>query len=89
MSKRIIKFFILASAVVCFIIYTSLAISAEKRAKKDDLYREVNLFADCFAIIQDDYVEDVESRQLIYGALKGMLASLDPHSQFMDPDTYN
>jgi carboxyl-terminal processing protease len=34
-------------------------------------------------------VDEVSAKDLIYGALKGMLSSLDSHSQFMDPDTYN
>lgn len=57
--------------------------------KKDELYRQVGLFSDTLAIIQTDYVEEVNPRDLIYGALKGMLSALDPHSQFMDPNTYN
>ncbi|MFH1655952.1 MAG: S41 family peptidase, partial [Candidatus Omnitrophota bacterium] len=35
------------------------------------------------------YVTETESKDLIYGALKGMMGSLDSHSQFMDPDAYN
>ena len=49
----------------------------------------MGLFSDSLAIIQSDYVEEAGPKDLIYGALKGMLSSLDPHSQFMDPDTYN
>ena len=68
---------------------SSLAVSGMEKKKKDALYRQVELFSDVLAIIQTDYVEEVQPRNLIYGALKGMLSSLDPHSQFMDPDTYN
>ena len=38
--------------------------------------------------IQSDYVEELSPKEIIYGALRGMLASLDPHSQFLDPDEY-
>lgn len=61
----------------------------EKQQVKDDLYKELELFSDAVSIIRTDYVEDKKSKDLMYGALKGMLASLDPYSQFMDPDTYN
>jgi len=61
---------------------------AEKK-QKNDLFRQVELFSDALAIIQTDYVDEVKPKDLIYGALKGMLSSLDPHSQFMDPETYN
>jgi len=68
---------------------TSIAISGIDKKKKDDLFRQVELFSDVLTIVQMDYVEEVTPKNLIYGALKGMLSSLDPHSQFMDPDTYN
>ncbi|MFH1578142.1 MAG: S41 family peptidase [Candidatus Omnitrophota bacterium] len=89
MRKGIFKFSVLILITVSFVIVASLAISQDKRAQKDNLYRDINLFSDGFAIIQDDYVDEIDSKSLIYGALEGMLVSLDPHSQFMDPDTYN
>lgn len=86
MRKRLIIILISGLAIFTFV---SLSVSETERKKKDDLYRQVELFADTLAIIQNDYVEEVKPKSLIYGALKGMLSSLDPHSQFMDPDTYN
>lgn len=78
--------------IIGLLVFTvsSLALSgiAEKK-KKNDLYRQVQLFSDSLAVIYSDYVDEVKPKDLIYGALKGMLESLDAHSQFMDPDTYN
>ncbi|MFH0858336.1 MAG: S41 family peptidase [Candidatus Omnitrophota bacterium] len=70
------------------VITLSVAISATDK-KKAELYKQAQLFSDTLAIIQSDYVEEPKSKDLIYGALKGMLSSLDPHSQFMAPETYN
>jgi len=53
-----------------------------------EIYKKLELFTDVLAIVQKSYVEPVQSKDLVYGALKGMLDSLDPHSQFMDPDMY-
>ncbi|MFH1782429.1 MAG: PDZ domain-containing protein, partial [Candidatus Omnitrophota bacterium] len=58
-------------------------------AEKDTLYKEIELFSDALSIIRLNYVEEPKSKDLIYGALKGMLSSLDPYSQFMDPEMYN
>lgn len=69
-------------------VFVSLGISAADK-KKDELFRRVELFSDTLAIIQAEYVEETQPKDLIYGALKGMLSALDPHSQFLDPDTYN
>jgi len=56
--------------------------------REDNLYSQIELFSDAIALIRSDYVDKIKAEDLIYGALKGMLASLDAHSQFMDPDTY-
>ncbi|MDD5155314.1 MAG: S41 family peptidase [Candidatus Omnitrophica bacterium] len=86
MRKKIIITVILLAATA---VMASVAISAQNKSKKDDLYRQVELFSDTLAIVQEDYVKEVSPKDLIYGALKGMVSSLDPHSQFMDPETYN
>lgn len=66
-----------------------LGIWGADKKSKDELYRQVELFSDSLAVIQSDYAEEIKPKDLIYGALKGMLSSLDAHSQFLDPDTYN
>jgi len=67
----------------------TFAFSDNEKKNNDEIYRQVELFSDTLAIIQKEYVDNTLPKDLIYGALKGMLSSLDPHSQFMDPDTYN
>lgn len=61
----------------------------DTKAQKRDLFKQVELFSDTLAIVNEEYVDEVKNKDLIYGALKGMISSLDPHSQFMDPETYN
>jgi carboxyl-terminal processing protease len=86
MRRGIAVFLIIVS--ILFGAY-SLVLSSSEQKKKNDLYRQVELFSDTLAIIQSEYVDETEPKNLIYGALKGMLSSLDPHSQFLDPDAYN
>jgi len=81
--------FIIIVFVSTILSITAIAVSKQDKNKKDELYRDVQLFSDALAIINTDYVDEVSSKNLIYGALRGMLSSLDAHSQFMDPDTYN
>ena len=54
----------------------------------DDLYSQIEVFSDALTLIKSDYVENVEAKDLIYGALEGMFSSLDRYSQFLDPDDY-
>jgi carboxyl-terminal processing protease len=53
-----------------------------------EVYPELKLFTEVMALVKTNYVEDVSAKDLIYGAMKGMMDSLDPHSGFMSPDQY-
>ncbi len=57
-------------------------------AQSDPAYAELQLFTDVLSIVRRSYVEEVPVKDLIYGAIDGMMASLDPHSGFMPPDLY-
>jgi carboxyl-terminal processing protease len=62
---------------------------AAPAADNEEVYKELELFEHALSIVRSDYVEEPKAKELIYGALKGMLATLDPYSQFLDPDGYN
>ena len=49
---------------------------------------EIRLFTDIYARIKKDYVEEVGDKSLLQGAIRGMLASLDPHSTFLSEDEF-
>lgn len=51
-------------------------------------YENIKVFTEALSIVRKNYVEDVKTKDLIYGAIKGMLNSLDPHSGFMSPEAY-
>lgn len=63
-------------------------VSAAK--KEDDGYSQIAVFARALQLIRQDYVDDkkVTYEELTHAALRGMLQSLDPHSQFMEPDDF-
>jgi carboxyl-terminal processing protease len=52
-------------------------------------YEKLEVFANILAMVQRHYVDDVTTKELVDGAIKGMLASLDPHSAYLPPDAYN
>src|SRR5258706_8835504 len=47
-----------------------------------DTYREIDLFMDVFNRVKANYVDKVDDKTLIKGAIQGMLAALDPHSAY-------
>ncbi len=54
----------------------------------EDTYEKLKVFTEILSLIQSNYVEEVSSRDLIYGGVKGMLDTLDPHSAFMPPEAF-
>jgi carboxyl-terminal processing protease len=57
-------------------------------ATQDGLPERYNVFTAALAQVDAKYVEKVDSDRLVYGAINGMLSTLDPHSSFMDPKAY-
>jgi carboxyl-terminal processing protease len=54
----------------------------------EDTYEKLKVFTEILSLIQANYVDEVKSKELMYGAVKGMLESLDPHSAFMPPEAF-
>jgi carboxyl-terminal processing protease len=51
-------------------------------------YETLETFTNILSIVKKNYVEDVETKNLVNGAINGMLSSLDPHSAYLTPDLY-
>jgi len=60
----------------------------EKKPAKTVPYKEIRTFADIFARVKQDYVEEVEDKTLMQNAIRGILSGLDPHSAYLDKDEY-
>ncbi|MGB1034429.1 MAG: S41 family peptidase [Paracoccaceae bacterium] len=63
-------------------------VAQESRAQPD-VYEQLDLFGDIFERIRAQYVEDVDTADLIEAAINGMLSSLDPHSSYLSPEDAN
>lgn len=51
-------------------------------------YADLKTFTEVLSMVKKHYVEEVKTKDLIYGAIKGMLNSLDPHSSFLTPEDF-
>lgn len=76
-------------------IFVGVALSLEHSvlAEKDDAaaklpYEELKVFSEVFDRIKTDYVEEVEDKKLLDDAIQGMLSGLDPHSTYLDPESF-
>ncbi len=86
-SKRIkiLNALIFSSFFVFIICFNSLAV--EPASKSPD-YRELKMFRQVMEIVRKNYVKDVSDKELIQGAITGMLQSLDPHSSFLTEEMF-
>ncbi len=51
-------------------------------------YENLRVFAEALSLVEKNYVDETKTRDLVYGAIKGMLSELDPHTNFMSPESY-
>ncbi|MDP8257533.1 MAG: S41 family peptidase [Candidatus Alcyoniella australis] len=77
------------TVAVCVALVAALLFPAAISAVEEKVYEPLRLFNRALSIIQARYVDDVDMRELVYGAIEGMLAKLDPHSSFLTPEYFN
>ena len=88
MLKNKLSMLLLTLTLVLLVGMVSFGRSEVPKAGAASDYQELQLFTDVLTIVKRSYVEEVPVKDLIYGAIDGMLASLDPHSSFMSPEIY-
>jgi carboxyl-terminal processing protease len=76
-----------ASAVVVG-SHTKVSLGGPAVAESAEVYRSLNLFGDVFDKVREDYVEKPDDKKMVESAISGMLTSLDPHSSYMDPKSF-
>src|SRR3989441_3873410 len=77
--------------VSALLLVLTLSLGGGVASKSQDpsaTYENLKLFTEVLSIIQNQYVDEVPSKDLIYSAIKGTLRGLDPHSSFLDPEMY-
>jgi carboxyl-terminal processing protease len=86
-GKPVTRVFV-AALVLAALTLSLGGTSTSKGVDPGATYEHLKLFTDVLAIIQNQYVDETEPREVIYGAVRGMLRALDPHSSFLDPESY-
>jgi carboxyl-terminal processing protease len=89
MKKSTLKKFLLSALLIApVLIMVSWPQSPGVRAESHDTYKSLENFSNVLSLIQKNYVEDVDATEVLQGAIKGMLSSLDPHSSYLKPDDF-
>lgn len=61
---------------------------ADESKQEREIYRDLETFANVLTLIQQHYIDEIDSNKVITGAINGMLSSLDPHSAYMTPEDF-
>lgn len=79
---------LVGTTVVVCVLVVSLWFGGRVFAVAKDAYDGIEVFTNVLALVQKNYVDSVTTKQLIDGAVTGMLNALDPHSAYLPPDIY-
>ena len=77
--------------IVLILLPLSIIFSHESFGAIDDMeetYKNLEIFSNVLSIVQQNYVDDIDTQETIEGAIRGLLSSLDPHSSFMKADDF-
>ena len=83
-------FILSISSVNCLKVYAAAKTEHEAAVKKfnSNTVKNLRLFSKVYALIKNDYIKKEPSKKLIFGAVEGMISTLDPHTYFLTPSEF-
>jgi carboxyl-terminal processing protease len=83
------RYWLVIIVLICFFVVIGTYQAHQlASARENGTYEQLKIFGSVLDLVQRNYVEEIPPQKLIYGAVQGMLKSLDPHSSFMKPEDY-
>ena len=87
-GRRRVTLTLLAFAACMALLFSGGRAVERVSAVPKETYDDLETFTNILSIVQKNYVDDVTTKQLLEGAVNGMLGSLDPHSAYLTPELY-
>ncbi len=72
-----------------FLPLSAVSLAAIDQDQEESTYRQLEIFANVLSILEDNYVEEIDTAETLEGAISGMLLSLDPHSSYLTAEDFN
>lgn len=88
MRKWLVAPVVSAGLIGCVLGLSAFAVTTGQSDRKEETFRQLDLFAQILAKVQSDYVVEVDEAAAIEASIDGMLTSLDPHSSYLNPDEF-
>ena len=76
------------SKILTILTFINLAFIPKLFSDDSDVYKQLNLFGEVYERVRSEYVEKVSDKELIEAAINGMLQSLDPHSSYLNAESF-
>src|SRR6516225_1820538 len=79
----------LAASIATLVLFSLRQDVGAAASNSTETYKQLNLFGEVFERVRAEYVDDVSDDSLVESAINGMLTSLDPHSNYLNPKNFN
>ena len=86
--SRAVKLISMLSILILLGTATPMMAQEETESPPANSYEKLKAFSEILSLVESNYVEEVGSDELIEGAIKGMVKTLDPHSSYLPPKSY-
>jgi len=80
--------YILSLVLITFFFSSRFVCAEISQADKEATYKQLELFSNILSILQEHYVEEINTKEALNGAIRGLLFSLDPHSSYLPPESF-
>jgi len=89
-TQGILRIFLLLTLIILLSFASIMLMGRIQQARADtqDIYKYLEVFNQAMDLIEKNYVKEIDSKTLIYGAIQGMLSHLDPHSVHLPPEYF-
>ena len=87
LKKSSLKLWLVVAVSVAFWT-VGTGFNGQLSADSDETYKGLKLFSEVIELVQKNYVDEVESQELIEKAIQGMVRGLDPHSSLLPPEAF-
>jgi carboxyl-terminal processing protease len=68
--------------------FSHFAMAEISQKEREATYKQLEIFSSVLSILQENYVEEIDTEEVLNGAIRGLLFSLDPHSSYLSPENF-
>lgn len=76
------------SLILVATVFSGVALADISQKEKENTYKELEIFSNVLSILQENYVEEIDTQKAVDGAIQGLLLTLDPHSSYLKPEEF-